>query len=513
MSRLKDQRKIGVMMGYITIVANTLIGIFFTPFLIQCLGDNQYGVYKIVASFSGYLNLLNFGTSTIIARYIAKFSVTKEKKEQENFLAMMFIITAVLSVFMLILGAGMMFLIEPIYGKKFNAEELKLAKELFVILILNVVLTIIDNTINGIQVGYEKFLFTKSIKLFKVVARTLAMLVLLIMGKKALAIVISDFAVAVMILIIALIQAFGVMKVKVKYRYFSKPIFKECLSFSFANILQAVVNLVNQNLDLIILGAMVEPSLVTVYSLALMLFTMFNSLSDVVTGVFLPQVTKMITRGASGEELTDFVIKVGRISMVISGAVAFGFLMFGKDFLTCWMGVKYLDAYWCTILLIFPMMINFAQGICVSILNAYMKKMFRSCVLAGVAIFNAISTIILVKYIGIIGAAIATSLSVILGHIVVMNIYYQKVIHLNVLRMFKGFFKGILPSLVITSIVCIPASLFIKNGSWIFLILKVLLFVVLLVAQLWLYGFNESEKQLCKSTLKKINIFKKIRGK
>lgn len=493
MIKTSTQKRIGVILGYLTIVANTLIGIFFTPFLIKSLGTSEYAIYKIVASLTGYLNLLNFGTNIIIARYIAKFSVTKEKEKQENFLAMMLMVTGIISVIMLVFGTVLYLLIEPLYGANFSNSELVLAKKLMIVLILNVILTIIDNSVSGIQIGYEKFIFSKGTGLFRVIFRTLSMVALLLLGYKAVAIVISDFLVAVIIFIAVCIKSFGVMHVKVKYHYFDKHIFKESFTFSLANILQAVVNLVNQNLDLLILGAMVSTKEVTVYSVALTLFTMFGTLSDVIAGVFFPQVTKMITAGSDGEELTDLCISVGRKTFIISCGAAFGFLIFGKVFLNVWMGEEYLPAYKYTLLLIFPMIINFTQGICVSVLNARLKKLFRSCVLAGVALFNGIFTVILVNYIGVIGAAVATSLSIIIGHIIIMNIYYHKVMKLNVPRMFKGFLKGILPSVLLTTVLCIPFYIWLPS-SWLYFIAGAAVFCIIYAVCLMTFGLNKTEK-------------------
>lgn len=506
---LSTEKKIGVVLSYVTIGLNTLIAMFFTPFLISSLGDAEYGVYKVISSFSGYLNLLNFGTSTIIARYIAKFSVTGEKEEQENFLAMMGIITGIVALGMGILGFGMSFLIEPIYGAKFNAEQLALAKKLFFILILNIIITIIDNTINGIQRGYEKFVFIRCLNIFKIIFRTSTMLVLLLLGKRAFSIVLAEFIVAVIIFFVACYESFFVLKVKVKYHYFNKEIFKIAMTFSLANILQAVVNLVNQSLDMLILGAMVAPAQVTVYSLAITIFTTFGTLSDAITSVFVPQATKIITRGADGEQLTDFAIKIARISFMASAGIAFAFLLFGKDFVTCWMGENYTDAYICAVILMFPMIINFTQGICVSILDAYLKRLFRSIVLVGIAVINGITTVFMVKWIGMVGAAIATSVAVIIGHIIVMNIYYHKVIHLNIPRMFKGIFKGLLPAVLISTLVCSPLAIFVRNGSWVLFFVKCIAFVVVYVLQLWLYAFNDYEKDLVRGILYKFHILKK----
>ncbi|WP_278453838.1 hypothetical protein, partial [Thomasclavelia spiroformis] len=58
---MKNQRKAGVILSYVSIVLNMLISLFFTPFLISSLGDAEYGIYRIVQSFAGSLSIMTFG--------------------------------------------------------------------------------------------------------------------------------------------------------------------------------------------------------------------------------------------------------------------------------------------------------------------------------------------------------------------------------------------------------------------------------------------------------------------
>jgi hypothetical protein len=65
------------------------------------------------------------------------------------------------------------------------------------------------------------------------------------------------------------------------------------------------------------------------YSSALMIYSVYNMLISVFSGVYLPQATKLVHQGATGEQLTDFIIKPGRIQAVIALAVLGGFAVAG----------------------------------------------------------------------------------------------------------------------------------------------------------------------------------------
>ena len=43
------QIKLGVILSYLLILLNTLFGLLVTPYVISCLGADEYGVYKTIS--------------------------------------------------------------------------------------------------------------------------------------------------------------------------------------------------------------------------------------------------------------------------------------------------------------------------------------------------------------------------------------------------------------------------------------------------------------------------------
>ena len=137
-----------------------------------------------------------------------------------------------------------------------------------------------------------------------------------------------------------------------------------------------------------------------------------------------------------------------------------------------------------------------------------LKRMGRSIILLIIAILNLVLTLILVQWIGYIGAAIGTSLSLIIGNLVLMNIYYHRLIGLEIVRMFKEIFKGTLKSLIIVTTILLPIS-FKLEDSFIKFIIKACLFIIVYFILLYKISFNEYEKNLFLKPINKIS--KKIR--
>ena len=168
--------------------------------------------------------------------------------------------------------------------------------------------------------------------------------------------------------------------------------------------------------------------------------------------------------------------------------------MFGQEFITFWSGKETIDAWKISLYLMVPSVLPLIQNVCLSILTAMNKRMFRSYVLGGMAIANLFLTVFLVKRIGLMGAPIGTFISLILGNNIAMNLYYKKRIGINVFRLFRSILKGIMPCAIIATVLCFALTLVNFNGVAWFLI-KCIIFLVVYSVLLWFFGFNINEKQ------------------
>jgi len=91
-----------MILSYANSLLLVAVNIFLTPFLIKSLGDSEYGVYQMISSFAGYLVLINFGTGTVMTRYVSIALANKDKKSEKNYIATCLVITAILGLIILI---------------------------------------------------------------------------------------------------------------------------------------------------------------------------------------------------------------------------------------------------------------------------------------------------------------------------------------------------------------------------------------------------------------------------
>ena len=125
-----------------------------------------------------------------------------------------------------------------------------------------------------------------------------------------------------------------------------------------------------------------------------------------------------------------------------------------------------------------------------------------------IAITSLFIQIPLAKYYGPIGCAIGIACSLILGQIIIMNIYYHKRQKINIIMFWKEIGKmSILPSILL-----ILSNNLLKEfnlNSLFNLTLSIIIYSIVYLPLFWCFSMNQSERDLIKTPLKKLVNFQK----
>ena len=148
-----------------------------------------------------------------------------------------------------------------------------------------------------------------------------------------------------------------------------------------------------------------------------------------------------------------------------------GLVLFGREFFILWVGQEYVNAYYIALILILPLSVPLIQNLGISILQAKNIHKFRSVLYVGIAVLNIIISVPLAKIYGGIGAATGTAISLIIGNIIIINIYYHKKAGLNILLFWKNIIK-----IMICFIPLIIITAFLMNIIRVSGLLKILIF-------------------------------------
>ena len=501
-----NQLKAGVVLNYVVIFLNTVVGLLYTPYMLRMMGQSEYGLYSLVASVIAYLTVLDLGFGNAIVRYTAKFRAEKKTEEQYEMFGMFFLLYLVIGIIAFGIGLGLYFNVDTLFGNTMTAVELSRARIMMLLLVANLAFTFPMSIWGSIIQAYEDFVFQKSLNIIRIILNTVVMICLLHFGYKAVAMVVVQTIFNVLTLVINFIYCRRKLNIHIyfRFRHFHWGFLKEVAIYSFWIFLNAIMDRVYWSTGQFVLGAMVGTAAVAVFAIAIQLEGMYMQFSTAISSVFLPKVTAMVATNRSRKEISDLFIRTGRIQYIVLAYILSGFIIFGRQFIELWAGAGYSDAYIISLLFFIPLTVPLIQNLGITILQARNEMKFRSVLYIIIALVSLAMQIVLTRYFGGIGCAMGVSGALVVGQILIMNVYYRRRQDLDIKTFWKEISKmSIIPIVLIFSSMLVIRHFFALD-SWGKLILGIAAFSLVYIPLFFRFSMTDDERNLFISMFHKI---------
>ncbi|MGL5797275.1 MAG: lipopolysaccharide biosynthesis protein, partial [Cetobacterium sp.] len=381
------------------------------------------------------------------------------------------------------------------FGKNFTFEEIQKTKSIFVIMFLNVAISFPLSIFSTNISSKEKFIYQRSIKLITIILNPIVAVILMTNGFGLISITVSTVFFALTSYIFDIIYALK-LGMKIKFSKFNKNIIREIFTYSFFIFLNVLIDQIYWGTDRVIIGKYIGVTGIAVYSIGGIFNTLYMGFASSVSGVLFPKINRLIVEGKH-DEINDIFIKVGRLQYILLGLISSGFILFGKDFIVLWVGESYIEAYKIALWIMIPLTVPLIQSTGIAIMQARNMHQFRSMVYFIIAIMNLVMSVLFVKEYGVIGCAIATGISFVLGQIIIMNIYYKVRIGLDMIKFWKNIIKMSIP-LLISMVLGTLLNIYLVKISYFNLFLKASIYTVVYTILLLIIGLNSYEKSLIK---------------
>lgn len=504
-----NQLKAGVVLNYVVIFLNTVVGLLYTPYMLRMMGQSEYGLYSLVASVIAYLTVLDLGFGNAIVRYTAKFRAEKKTEEQYEMFGMFFLLYLVIGIVAFGIGLGLYFNVDTLFGNTMTAVELGRARIMMLLLVANLAFTFPMSIWGSIIQAYEDFVFQKSLNIIRIILNTVVMICLLHFGYKAVAMVVVQTIFNVLTLVLNFIYCRRKLNIHIyfRFRHFHWGFLKEVALYSFWIFLNAIIDRVYWSTGQFVLGAMVGTAAVAVFAIAIQLEGMYMQFSTAISSVFLPKVTAMVATNRSRKEISDLFIRTGRIQYIVLAYILSGFIIFGRQFIELWAGAGYSDAYMISLLFFIPLTVPLIQNLGITILQARNEMKFRSVLYIIIALVSLAMQIVLTRHFGGIGCAMGVSGALVVGQILIMNVYYRRRQDLDIMTFWKEISKmSIIPIVLIISSMLVIRHFFALD-SWGKLILGIAAFSSVYIPLFFRFSMTDDERNLF------ISMFHKIFGR
>ncbi len=497
-----NQRKAGVILSYVNMGLQAVIGFIYIPMLLAFLTKEQYGLYQLVGSMIAYIAVMDFGLANTTVRYYSRLRALKDIRGQENLLATMLRLYMGIAGAIIVVGIILLYILLPFYTKTLSPTDLLTAKYVYWIMMLNLAVTIPGHIFSAIIQAHEKFTFLRCATLLNIILQPCLVFVVLHFKASIIALVIVQTLCNLSLF--AANAYYSIFKLRARFHLhkWEGKFVKEILFFSFFIFLNAIMDQIYWKTGQLILGAVIGTVVVAVYSVTIQLCTAFMGFSANISGVFLPHLSALAAQEDMRETNAIF-LKVGRLQFYIVMLIFWGFLLFGRQFIHLWVGDSFMPAYTYAVILMAALIVPLVQNTGILILQAKNKHAFRAIVFVIIAILNVCISIPLAKQYGALACACVTAGCLLLGQGLILNIYYAK-LGIKVIPFFghisKMFLMMMMPvgltGWILTKVSLTPSIP--ELGA------QIILFTGLYGITMWILTMNDYEKNLILTPLKRV---------
>ena len=490
MSNSSKQIKYGAVLSYVAIGINVITGLLFTPWMIHSIGKEDFGLYTLAMSVIAIF-VFDFGLSSAVTRFLSRYIAEEDQTKANNFLGLVLRLYLLIDVFLFFVLLTVFFFVPSIY-KELTPDEISKFKVVYCVAALYSVVSFPAIPINGVLTAHERFIQLKCCDVCQKVLIVVSMAICLLQGYGLYALVLVNAVSGLFIIIIKVILVFRKTSQGVNIHYFDFDDFKEVVGYSVWVTVIALAQRCIFNLAPSILGALSGSVSIAILGIAITIEGYTFTIANALNGMFLPRVTRILYSGDG--DVLPLMIRVGRIQLYIISLIVLGFICFGREFITLWVGQDFNESFLCAVLIILPSLFHLPQEIGNQAIYAMNEIKSLAIVYLCMAIVNVIIGILLSPYFGALGISISICISYLLRTVGMDWIFYKRM-RINVFLFFKETYLKLALPLLCLLIMGFLIHL-IPSSNWLVLGAKILIFVILFFASMCLFSMNRTEKEL-----------------
>lgn len=494
----RQQIKYGALLSYIGIGVYILVGLLYTPWMIKIIGKDDYGLYTLAYSIIS-LFVFDFGISAAVQRFVAKYLAEGDKKNVNNCVSLVLKLYIYIDIVVLIVLSAIFFLMPKIYTE-LTSIQLERLKVVYLMAGLFSVISFPFIPLNGVLSAHEKFVQLKICDLVSKVLTVFVNIICLSVGGGLYELVFTNVVVGALIIILKIFIVSRETGVKISFNYYDSQLMKQLLTFSGWTTIVALCQRTIFNIAPSILGMFAGASSIAVFGIAITLEAYTFTLASALNGLFLPKISRILN--TSGDVL-NLMIRVGRFQILTIGLILIGFIVVGSDFINCWLGSGYEDAYVFTLFFIIPAFLLLPADIADQTLIASNNVKYRAIVYVLMAIVNIVLSFFMTKSWGSIGLAFSIFIAYMVRNIVLYYVYYKQ-LNLNIFLFFRESFGKMIVGLLFSGFTSWGLCNLLQLCGWWSVIAKIIIVLLCYIISMYFLSMNDSEKQLFKSIIKKV---------
>ncbi len=389
--------------------AKLVVTFFLSPFVVHSLGDAMYGVWVLLISLTGYMGLLDLGATTSISRYI-NLSIAKNDQERLNrIVSTSLVLYAILGLVIVGIGATL----GPVLYALFSRLPMGMTAQARVILVVlsgNIVMGFAAGVFRQLLAARDRFGVINGVTVTTLIAGAIGTVAALasgwgMLGLASVQLLSSTLACA---LLFWLARRWG-PPFAIAPSNVTKATFQDIVHFgAYAFVADVGVQLIYYTNSLVI-GRLIGAAAITFYNIPFMLVDYGLTAIKQVRAVLAPELLKTGAR-SNPSEMQWLVERTTRFVMIFAVPLMIGIVVFGRDFISKWMGAKYAEHYPILIVLALAQLGALAAWPCSTLLLGIGRvRLLAACVVAeGLTNLTLGIVLVLRFHLGLMGIALGS---------------------------------------------------------------------------------------------------------
>lgn len=321
----------------IEIIIFTLTSLILTPYLINHLGNENYGLWILILSALGWFNFIDLGFSFVVQRNIM---LALEKSDNDR-INVVFSVGLVLFSFLGVVAAVCV-LVLAIFPELLNisGDKSLIASFALAVLAFKVFLDFVMNTFHGFYSAYFRTDIDAKLSSLNTIIKSILVFYFVVdmnIYGAVLATIIAD-------VITHSLKVYFAKKLHPDFSFSFKLVqfseVKEMFQFAKHLILLGVATSINKRVDPIIISYLFGLKFVALYNVVNSLVNQVESLVIAVVGVFQPVFIKMVARGDNMNQILKQVISINHLVVLVFYTPL---AILAEDFILLWIGDEYAE--------------------------------------------------------------------------------------------------------------------------------------------------------------------------
>ena len=399
----------GTVGGYFSTVATILVQLALAPIVLKYVSREDYGIWLAASQAMTYVGLAELGTSMTVTRYIAGTINMEEKIEFQEVVSSSLVIFSVVALIVLVAGSAMVYLV-PIW-LKVNSVQISTIYLMLSILLLWMVLNSVLHVFFEILMGAQEVAFVNILGAISNISTVIFTIVFLKLNLGIVSLALGVLASFFLRTVIGWAKVRQVVPhLRLSMRFATRSRVRELCSFSLWTFLQKAGSTISSSADSLIIGRLLGPAAITVYSMTGRLSQTMQGLISRLSHAMLPGLAEMWSHGDHDGIVRWYEILLR--SLLATGLLGILFLsVFNESFVTIWVGVKNYGGTSLTLLFGMVMMYQALMTVTWNLLTSTGKIETASKVTVAEAVVNIALAVVLTRRMGISGMTAAVLLS------------------------------------------------------------------------------------------------------